>query len=54
MRIVGIDHGGAVQVAALSEDGSKVTVLAPLAQFWADPATHLATGLVGATVSALR
>jgi 2-keto-4-pentenoate hydratase/2-oxohepta-3-ene-1,7-dioic acid hydratase in catechol pathway len=43
VQIVGIrDRDGAVQVAALSEDGTEVTVLAPLAEFWADAAGHLA------------
>ena len=36
MRIVGIrGNGGAVQVAARSEDGAQVTVLAPLENSWA-------------------
>jgi len=39
MRIVGIRRdGGAVEVAALSEDGAQLTVLAPLEDFWADAA----------------
>ncbi|GAA1877039.1 fumarylacetoacetate hydrolase family protein [Pseudonocardia ailaonensis] len=38
MRIVGIDRGrGRVDVAGLSEDGSRVSVLAGLEEFWADP-----------------
>jgi 2-keto-4-pentenoate hydratase/2-oxohepta-3-ene-1,7-dioic acid hydratase in catechol pathway len=42
MRIVGIRRdGGAVEVAALSEDGAQVTVLAPLEEFWADAGGHL-------------
>ena len=43
MRIVGIDrpdtHG--VDVAALSDSGDTVTVLASLHDFWSDPAGHL-------------
>jgi 2-keto-4-pentenoate hydratase/2-oxohepta-3-ene-1,7-dioic acid hydratase in catechol pathway len=43
MRAVGIRRPGAagVEVAALSDDGATVTVLAPLEEFWADAATHL-------------
>ena len=46
MRIIGIDRPDGVQVAALSDSGDTVTVLAPLREFWADPAGHLdrATG----------
>ena len=43
MRIVGIRRdGGDVEVAALSDDGTEVAPLAPLARFWADPAAALA------------
>lgn len=38
MRIVGVTQGGDVRVAALSPDGTEVTVLADLRAFWADPA----------------
>jgi 2-keto-4-pentenoate hydratase/2-oxohepta-3-ene-1,7-dioic acid hydratase in catechol pathway len=42
MRIVGIRRsGGEVEVASLSDDGARVTVVAGLAEFWADPAGHL-------------
>ncbi|MEC3978005.1 fumarylacetoacetate hydrolase family protein [Amycolatopsis sp. H20-H5] len=42
MRIVGIRRDrGPVEVAALSEDGTQVTVLAGLGQFWADVASLL-------------
>ena len=43
MRIVGCSRPGSteVQVAALSEDGSELTVLAPLAEFWSDAAGYL-------------
>jgi 2-keto-4-pentenoate hydratase/2-oxohepta-3-ene-1,7-dioic acid hydratase in catechol pathway len=52
MRIVGIRRdGGAVEVAALSEDGAQVTVLAPLEEFWADAAAHLSGEPVGETVA---
>ncbi|WP_103339932.1 fumarylacetoacetate hydrolase family protein [Amycolatopsis sp. CA-126428] len=37
MRIVGIRRdGGGVEVASLSDDGAKVTVVAGLDEFWAD------------------
>ena len=53
MRIVGIRRdGGAVEVAALSEDGAQVTVLAPLEQFWADAAGHLSREPAGGTLPA--
>jgi 2-keto-4-pentenoate hydratase/2-oxohepta-3-ene-1,7-dioic acid hydratase in catechol pathway len=53
MRIVGIRRdGGGVEVAALSDDGASVTVLAPLEQFWADPTGHLSRRPAGATVAA--
>ncbi len=43
MRIVGFrQHGGDVQVGALSEDGARVTALATLEEFWSDAATLLA------------
>jgi 2-keto-4-pentenoate hydratase/2-oxohepta-3-ene-1,7-dioic acid hydratase in catechol pathway len=42
MRIVGIRRdGGPVEVGALSDDGTRVTVLAGLEEFWADAAGHL-------------
>jgi len=41
MRIVGIRRDGGVQVAALSDDGAQVTVVAGLEEFWADAAGHL-------------
>jgi 2-keto-4-pentenoate hydratase/2-oxohepta-3-ene-1,7-dioic acid hydratase in catechol pathway len=50
MRIVGIRRGGAVEVAALSDDGSAVTVLAPLEEFWADAAAALSQEPAGPTV----
>jgi 2-keto-4-pentenoate hydratase/2-oxohepta-3-ene-1,7-dioic acid hydratase in catechol pathway len=53
VQIVGIrDRGGAVQVAALTEDGTEVTVLAPLADFWADAAGHLSRPPAGERVDA--
>ncbi|CCH87608.1 Fumarylacetoacetate hydrolase family protein [Modestobacter italicus] len=53
MRIVGIRReGGPVEVAALSADGGQVTVLAGLADFWADAAGHLAGEATGETVAA--
>jgi 2-keto-4-pentenoate hydratase/2-oxohepta-3-ene-1,7-dioic acid hydratase in catechol pathway len=42
MRIVGIRRsGGPVEVAALSDDGTQVIVVAGLEEFWADAARHL-------------
>lgn len=54
MRIVGIRRDGrGVEVAALSEDGGTVTVLAALEEFWADAAGHLAAEPAGEAVAAL-
>jgi 2-keto-4-pentenoate hydratase/2-oxohepta-3-ene-1,7-dioic acid hydratase in catechol pathway len=51
MRIVGIRQGdGSVAVGDLSADGTQVTALASLADFWADPAKHLTTGPSGAAI----
>ena len=53
MTIVGIRRDGEpVEVAALSDDGAQVTVVAPLEEFWADAAGHLAREPRGATVPA--
>ena len=53
MRIVGVNAGpGGVQVAALSEDGTKVTVIAPLAEFWSDAAGYLTLEPAGPTLDA--
>lgn len=42
MRIVGIHRAsGRVEVANLSEDGTRVSVLAGLEEFWADPRARL-------------
>jgi 2-keto-4-pentenoate hydratase/2-oxohepta-3-ene-1,7-dioic acid hydratase in catechol pathway len=52
MRIVGIRRdGGAVEVAALSDDGAAVTVVADLEDFWADAAGFLARDADGPTVA---
>jgi 2-keto-4-pentenoate hydratase/2-oxohepta-3-ene-1,7-dioic acid hydratase in catechol pathway len=51
MRIVGIRRdGGPVEVAALSEDGTQVTVVAGLEEFWADAAGHLSRTPGGETL----
>jgi 2-keto-4-pentenoate hydratase/2-oxohepta-3-ene-1,7-dioic acid hydratase in catechol pathway len=51
MRVVGIRRdGGAVQVAALSDDGAAVTVIAGLEEFWADAAGCLARTPAGETI----
>ncbi|WP_369252978.1 fumarylacetoacetate hydrolase family protein [Geodermatophilus amargosae] len=53
MRAVGIRRdGGPVEVAALSDDGTAVTVLAPLEEFWADAAAHLGRPADGEPVPA--
>jgi 2-keto-4-pentenoate hydratase/2-oxohepta-3-ene-1,7-dioic acid hydratase in catechol pathway len=53
MRIVGIRRdGGPVEVAALSDDGAQVAVVAGLEEFWADAAGHLARTPDGGTAPA--
>jgi 2-keto-4-pentenoate hydratase/2-oxohepta-3-ene-1,7-dioic acid hydratase in catechol pathway len=53
MRIVGIRRDGApVEVASLSADGTSVTVVAGLEEFWADAAGHLAAEPAGQTLPA--
>ena len=52
MRIVGIRRDGGVQIAALSVDGTQVTVVAGLEEFWADAAGHLARDAGGETLPA--
>jgi 2-keto-4-pentenoate hydratase/2-oxohepta-3-ene-1,7-dioic acid hydratase in catechol pathway len=53
MRIVGIRrNGGPVEVAALSDDGAAVTVVAGLEEFWADAAAFLSRETVGEPVPA--
>jgi 2-keto-4-pentenoate hydratase/2-oxohepta-3-ene-1,7-dioic acid hydratase in catechol pathway len=51
MRIVGtiISGEAEIQVAALSEDGNKVTLMAPLGDFWQDATGHLTRGAAGST-----
>ncbi|MGY1643513.1 fumarylacetoacetate hydrolase family protein [Geodermatophilus sp. SYSU D00703] len=53
MRTVGIRRPDAagVEVAALSDDGTQVTVVAPLEEFWADAAGHLGRTPAGATLA---
>jgi len=54
MRIVGIRAGwhADVQVAALSGDGSKVTTIASLAEFWGDASGYLDREPAGPTLDA--
>jgi 2-keto-4-pentenoate hydratase/2-oxohepta-3-ene-1,7-dioic acid hydratase in catechol pathway len=52
MRIVGIRRDGGVEVAALSDDGTQVTVVAGLEEFWADAAAVLSREPAGETVPA--
>lgn len=50
MRIVGVRRpDGSIHVGDLAEDGSTVTVLAGLEEFWADPAGLLAGDRSGAS-----
>ena len=52
MRIVGIRRqGGPVEVASLSGDGTQVTVVAGLAEFWADAAGLLSGEPAGETIA---
>jgi 2-keto-4-pentenoate hydratase/2-oxohepta-3-ene-1,7-dioic acid hydratase in catechol pathway len=52
MRIVGIRRdGGPVEVAALSDDGAQVTVVAPVEEFWADAAGYLGRTPAGSTLA---
>ena len=53
MRIVGIRRdGGGVEVASLSDDGTQVTVVSGLDEFWADAAGFLSREPAGETVAA--
>jgi 2-keto-4-pentenoate hydratase/2-oxohepta-3-ene-1,7-dioic acid hydratase in catechol pathway len=52
MRIVGIERDGGVQVASLSDDGARVTVVAGLEGFWADAAGFLSREPAGETLAA--
>jgi 2-keto-4-pentenoate hydratase/2-oxohepta-3-ene-1,7-dioic acid hydratase in catechol pathway len=53
MRIVGIRRDGRdVEVATLSDDGAQVTVVAGLAEFWADAAGFLSRDAAGDPVPA--
>lgn len=50
MQIVGVAGADEVQVANLSPDGERLTVVAGLREFWADPEGWLARPSVGETV----
>jgi 2-keto-4-pentenoate hydratase/2-oxohepta-3-ene-1,7-dioic acid hydratase in catechol pathway len=53
VRIVGIRRdGGPVEVASLADDGGQLTVLAGLAEFWADAGGFLSREPAGETVPA--
>ncbi|MFB6552741.1 MULTISPECIES: fumarylacetoacetate hydrolase family protein [unclassified Streptomyces] len=55
MRIVGVKRPHAdsgVEVASLAEKGDVVTVIASLADFWADPAGHLSRPPAGPVLAA--
>lgn len=54
MRIVGVQRPNVdfgVEVAVLGESDTDVTVIASLADFWADPAGHLSRAPVGPTLA---
>lgn len=53
MRLVGVQRpdGSGVEVAALGETDEKVTLVAPLADFWADPERHLSQPPAGPTLA---
>ncbi|MEC3978033.1 fumarylacetoacetate hydrolase family protein [Amycolatopsis sp. H20-H5] len=54
MRIVGVrrpHHGDGVEVASLAEHGDTVTLIASLADFWADPAAYLSASPTGPTLA---
>ncbi|MGX6604997.1 fumarylacetoacetate hydrolase family protein [Micromonosporaceae bacterium Da 78-11] len=54
MRIVGVRRphlDAGVEVATLSDAGDEVTVIASLADFWADPAGHLSRPATGPTLA---
>ncbi|WP_406143662.1 fumarylacetoacetate hydrolase family protein [Streptomyces sp. NBC_01012] len=54
MRIVGVRQphiGSGVEVASLAERGDEVTVIAPLGDFWADPAGYLSKPPTGPTLA---
>ncbi|MEU1167260.1 fumarylacetoacetate hydrolase family protein [Streptomyces sp. NPDC005921] len=50
MRIVGVAYGDEVRVASLSPDDGRLTVLAGLREFWADPEGWLAHPPTGGSV----
>lgn len=52
MRIVGIRRSDRVEVASLSDDGARVTVIAGLEDFWADAAGNLSRRSSGETLPA--
>lgn len=55
MRIVGVKRppvAAPIEVAFLGPDRDEVTVIAPLTQFWADPAHYLSQPPVGPTLTA--
>lgn len=53
MRLVGVKRPGksGVEVAALEDTAEKLTVIASLADFWADPAGHLSRPPTGETLA---
>lgn len=55
MRIVGVRRAqgdSGVEVATLAEQDDEITVIAPLADFWADPTRYLSRPPAGPTVPA--
>jgi 2-keto-4-pentenoate hydratase/2-oxohepta-3-ene-1,7-dioic acid hydratase in catechol pathway len=54
MRIVGVrrpDEGAGVEVAALADHDGTLTLIAPLADFWADPTGYLSRPPTGPTLA---
>jgi 2-keto-4-pentenoate hydratase/2-oxohepta-3-ene-1,7-dioic acid hydratase in catechol pathway len=49
MRIVGVEYDGEVSVANLSPDGTHLTALTGLREFWADPEAWLSRPPAGGT-----
>ncbi|MEV7976762.1 fumarylacetoacetate hydrolase family protein [Streptomyces sp. NPDC086519] len=52
MQIVGVAYGDEVRVANLSPDGDRLTVVAGVREFWADPEVWLARTPAGEAISA--
>lgn len=51
MRIVGVARAGGVDVASLSEDGTQVSVICGLEEFWAEPEVRVGGQVAGETLA---